>query len=504
MMYSCALFERARATLEEAQLAKLERICERARAEARRPPARDRHRAGAGSPSTRPRRGCRVTTTTISREQHDYADERVRAAGLEDRVTVLGADYRDLDGSYDKLVSIEMIEAVGWQYFDSFFERCSALLEPDGLFFLQAITIDDRAYEAEKTRQSFANKLIFPGGCLPSLGCIQRSLARRTDMRPVWLDDISPSYALTLVTGESASSRREQLEELGYDEPFRRLWALWLAMSEAGSGGSHPRPPDRVREAGVARVAPANRIPDRALPPPERERHDRLREGMGRACSAGEWFVHGVYYPRPPRVEPLERRVRIQLSGARRSRKLMLRTARSGELLARRPTNGRASMCAMQQAAPGHWDALNASLSPPRPTSTWSRGRRSGRARPGPTPSRTRPRRPAGPLAFYPGRAMPPTSRRAGRPAARRLLGGWVTAEIQGPIKASRYRGVVETPRSHARRRRPTPKRTPSLTRTQGDRRLLLFAQNGSFPACRGQAHPEFKPVSCAGDLPGF
>jgi cyclopropane-fatty-acyl-phospholipid synthase len=235
MMYSSALFEREDATLEEAQLARLERVCQRLEL------VGDDHLLEIGTGwgglavHAADRYGCRVTTTTISSEQREYAEARVRRAGLEDRVTVLGADYRDLAGTYDKLVSLEMIEAVGWQYFDTFFRRCSELLEPHGLFFLQAIAVEDGAYEAEKLARSFANELIFPGGCLPSLEVIQHCLARATDMRTVWLEDISPSYVLTLRHWrERFVAASEQLGGLGYDERFRRLWTLWLALSEAG------------------------------------------------------------------------------------------------------------------------------------------------------------------------------------------------------------------------------------------------------------------------------
>jgi cyclopropane-fatty-acyl-phospholipid synthase len=179
--------------------------------------------------------GCRVTTTTLSSQQREYAEGRIRAAGLDDRVRVLGADYRELTGRYDRLVSIEMIEAVGWEYLDTFFERCAGLLAADGLMFLQAITIDDRAYAAEKSSRSFANTLIFPGGCVPSLGAMQRSVARRTDLRAVFLEDIGPSYALTLRHWRSRfRAASEQLEELGYDGRFRRLWRLYLTFAEAG------------------------------------------------------------------------------------------------------------------------------------------------------------------------------------------------------------------------------------------------------------------------------
>jgi cyclopropane-fatty-acyl-phospholipid synthase len=235
MLYSSALFERPEISLEEAQEAKLERIAAKLEL------AADDHllEIGGGwgglAVWAASRRGCRVTTTTISRDQREYAEARVRAAGLEDRVAVLGADYRDLSGTYDKLVSVEMIEAVGWEYFDLFFRRCSELLGPRGLFFLQAIAIDDRAYEAEKSSRSFAMELIFPGGCLPSREAIARSVSRHTDMRAVWLQDISPSYALTLAEWRRRfRAAAPRLGELGYDRRFRRLWELWLAISEAG------------------------------------------------------------------------------------------------------------------------------------------------------------------------------------------------------------------------------------------------------------------------------
>ena len=140
---------------------------------------------------------------------------------------VIGQDYRELEGRFDSLASIEMIEAVGWQYLDLYFGRCSELLAPDGLFFLQAICTDDRAYEAEKDAPSFSNRLIFPGGCLPSVEAIARSLAARTDMRTVWLEDISASYALTLrAWRERFLAAEQRLAELGYDRRFRRLWEI--------------------------------------------------------------------------------------------------------------------------------------------------------------------------------------------------------------------------------------------------------------------------------------
>jgi cyclopropane-fatty-acyl-phospholipid synthase len=235
MTYSCAVFESEHMTLEEAQAAKLERICEKLG-------LREGDRVleigtgwGAFALYAACTRGCLVTTTTISEEQYRYVRERVRKAGLEHAITVLKQDYRDLHGVYDKLVSIEMIEAVGWRNFGTFFSRCSRLLAPNGAMLLQAITIDDRAYDVEKASRSFINTQIFPGGCLPSIEVISRQLARRTDMRAVDLEDLTPHYVHTLRRWrQNFAAATEALGPLGYDERFRRIWNLYLAYCEAG------------------------------------------------------------------------------------------------------------------------------------------------------------------------------------------------------------------------------------------------------------------------------
>jgi cyclopropane-fatty-acyl-phospholipid synthase len=235
MMYSCAVFERPQATLEEASLAKLERVCAKLALKESDHLLEIGTGWGGLAVYAAQHYGCRVTTTTISREQHAYACERVREAGLEDRVTVLLEDYRELTGRYDKLVSIEMIEAVGWQYFPTYFRRCSELLADDGAMLLQAITIDDRAYHVEKAGKSFINTYIFPGGCLPSMEIIARSLARMTDLQQVHLEDITAHYATTLERWrERFLDATERLAELGYDERFRRLWELYLSYCEGG------------------------------------------------------------------------------------------------------------------------------------------------------------------------------------------------------------------------------------------------------------------------------
>jgi cyclopropane-fatty-acyl-phospholipid synthase len=232
--YSCAYFDRPDASLEEAQLAKLERICGRLEVA----PGDHLLEIGTGwgglALHAAGEHGARVTTTTISRAQHAYASRRVHEEGLDDRVEVLLCDYRDLEGRYDKLVSIEMIEAVGWQYFETFFAKCAGLLRTGGRMLLQAIVISDALYEAEKASRTFANKHIFPGGCLPSRRLISQ-LAAASGTPVAWWDDITSHYPPTL-----AAWRRRfedawpRLEPLGYDQRFRRLWNFYLASSEAG------------------------------------------------------------------------------------------------------------------------------------------------------------------------------------------------------------------------------------------------------------------------------
>jgi len=235
MLYSCALFERPQTTLHEAQLAKLDRICRRLDLR----PGERLLEIGTGwgglALHAARRYGVHVTTTTISREQHAYATAAVRAAGLRERVTVLLADYRDLRGRFDKLVSVEMVEAVGWDRLDAYFAACARLLEPHGAMLLQAIVHPHRVFRVEKASEGFINRFVFPGGTLPSLLAIERSLARRTDLRTVALDDITPHYARTLACWrERFQAAWPELRTLGYDERFRRMWDLYLAYCEAG------------------------------------------------------------------------------------------------------------------------------------------------------------------------------------------------------------------------------------------------------------------------------
>lgn len=235
MMYSSGIFERPGMTLQEASEAKLDRVCEQLGLR----PGLEVVEIGTGwggfAIHAARTTGCHVTTTTISREQRELAIRRVREAGVEDLVTVLDRDYRDLHGQYDRLVSIEMIEAVGWKDFGTFFATCSNLLRPDGEMLLQAITVDDRAYAVERASRSFIRTRIFPNGCLPSHEVIARCLARDTDLRTVDLHDITGSYGETLRRWRAnVEAHAETLDELGYDERFRRMWRMYLCYCEAG------------------------------------------------------------------------------------------------------------------------------------------------------------------------------------------------------------------------------------------------------------------------------
>ena len=246
MMYSCGVFEHPQATLHQASIEKLDRVC-------RKLDLRDDDHlleigSGWGGLALHAARhyGCHVTTTTISREQYAMTCERVQQAGLGDRITVLCKDYRELSGQYDKLVSIEMIEAVGHAYFDTYFEKCSSLLKPDGLMLLQSITIAEQRYAAASRSVDFIQRYIFPGGCLPSVSVISDAVTRMTDMRMLHLEDIGPHYATTLKHWrERFMNRLDAVRSLGYPDEFIRMWEYYLCYCEGGF---------RERTIGTAQV----------------------------------------------------------------------------------------------------------------------------------------------------------------------------------------------------------------------------------------------------------
>lgn len=233
MGYSCAIFADDSTSLHEAQVEKFDRICRKLDL------GPDDHVVEIGTGwggfalHAAGRYGARVTTTTISQNQRRAAEERVRDAGLDHLITVRGDHYEDLTGSYDALVSIEMIEAVSWRKYDEFFAKCSSLLNDRGRMALQAITIAERSFPRAKRHDDFIRDLIFPGGCLTSVSAIMDSVARVTDLSAVDLEDIGRHYARTLSLWRTrVREQNAAMTDLGFDERFLRLWDLYLCYCE--------------------------------------------------------------------------------------------------------------------------------------------------------------------------------------------------------------------------------------------------------------------------------
>ncbi len=234
MMYSAAYFETSDTSLEDASIEKLDRICRKLDLSADDRVIEIGTGWGGFAIHAAKHYGCHVTTTTISRQQFEWAEQAIRDEGLEDRITLLFEDYRDLEGQYDKLVSIEMIEAVGHQFHDTYFKKCCELLKPDGQMLLQAITIADQQYDDYKTSVDFINKYIFPGGCLTSVTDMTRTMTEHTDMRVIHIEDIGPHYALTLRHWtDRFMARLDEVSELGYPDTFIRMWQFYLAYCES-------------------------------------------------------------------------------------------------------------------------------------------------------------------------------------------------------------------------------------------------------------------------------
>jgi cyclopropane-fatty-acyl-phospholipid synthase len=235
MMYSSALFADEHESLEVASSRKLERICQKLQLSAHMRVVEIGSGWGGFALYAARHYGCHVTTTTISQEQYQLATERVAAAGLAGQVEVLLADYRTLTGRYDRLVSIEMIEAIGHQYLDTYFRKVSALLETDGMALIQAITIEDHRYEQALRSVDFIKRHVFPGSFIPSIGAMLGTLGRVSDLKLFNLEDIGPSYALTLrAWRERFLARRDQVRALGYPERLVRMWDFYLAYCEGG------------------------------------------------------------------------------------------------------------------------------------------------------------------------------------------------------------------------------------------------------------------------------
>lgn len=235
MTYSSGIFLSEQSTLREASIEKYDRICRKLRLQ------EDHHLVEIGTGwggfaiHAATNYGCQITTTTISQEQFQYARQAIAEAGVADRVQVVCEDYRRLRGTFDRLVSIEMIEAVGAEYLPTYFRQCESLLRPGGEMVIQAITIPDQRFENYRRSQDFIQKYVFPGGCLPSLGAISRAVERTVDLQLIHLEDFAQDYATTLAQWRSRFLERiDEVRALGLDERFIRLWDYYLSYCEAG------------------------------------------------------------------------------------------------------------------------------------------------------------------------------------------------------------------------------------------------------------------------------
>ena len=235
MMYSSAIFEHEDQSLADAQQHRLDVVCRKLAF------GPDDHIIEVGTGwggfaiHAAQKYGCRVTTTTISKQQYEMARRRVQQAGLQDRIELLLEDYRDLEGSYDKLVSIEMIEAIGSDQYDTYFGQCSRLLKPGGRMLIQAITIHDDQYAYAQKNADFIQRYIFPGSCLPSLGVMTETIARVGDMLVTDVEDIGRDYALTLNHWRrNFFEHIHEVIDMGYPEEFIWMWEFYLCYCEGG------------------------------------------------------------------------------------------------------------------------------------------------------------------------------------------------------------------------------------------------------------------------------
>lgn len=235
MMYSSAVFPTAAATLEEAQIHKLDLICQALELR----PGEHLVEIGTGwggmALHAARQYGVRVTTTTISRQQYELALARVREAGLAERVQVVMQDYRSLHGAYDKLVSIEMVEAVGHEFYEEYLRTCGRLLKPGGAALIQAITIADQRYARARHDVDFIKKFIFPGSCIPSVTALVSAATAASDLRLAAYTDHTPHYARTLACWrDNCHANAERIAALGYNRSFQRMWDFYLAYCEGG------------------------------------------------------------------------------------------------------------------------------------------------------------------------------------------------------------------------------------------------------------------------------
>ena len=239
MMYSSGIFPRENATMEEASNNKLKVICDSLKLSPHDRVVEIGTGWGGFAIYAAKNYGCHITTTTISEEQYAWAKQAVMREGLQDRITLLKQDYRSLTddhtGQFDKLVSIEMIEAVGAKYFDVYFETVSQLLKPEGLALIQAITIEDQRYDGALKNVDFIQRYIFPGSCIPSIQALLSSNKKSSDMNLVHLNDFGQDYARTLKAwADKFNENSGAISELGYSDDFKRMWQFYLSYCEGG------------------------------------------------------------------------------------------------------------------------------------------------------------------------------------------------------------------------------------------------------------------------------
>jgi len=235
MMYSCALYEPSDISLDQAATKKIHHICNKLQLKSTDHVLEIGSGWGGFAIYAAQEYGCKITTTTISDKQYAFVKNKIKQAGLENQIELLNQDYRKLSGQYDKLVSIEMIEAVGHNYFDTFFQQCNRLIKPEGLFFLQAIVINDQAYDTAKNEVDFIKKYIFPGGCLPSTFSIAKSIATQTTMQLISFDDIGKHYVTTLNDWHTRLlANKEAILAQGFSDSFMRMWEFYFCYSAAG------------------------------------------------------------------------------------------------------------------------------------------------------------------------------------------------------------------------------------------------------------------------------
>ena len=235
MMYSSAVFKNPHDSLYKGSIHKLDTICQRLELTSQDHVIEIGSGWGGFAIYAVQHYGCKVTTTTISKEQYKYIKQKIKDLKLSHKITILFSDYRHLKGKYDKLVSIEMLEAVGYQYFDTYFKVCSDLLKPDGLALIQTITIADQRYEKAKQSVDFIQRYIFPGSCIPSITALQSSMTQSSDLKIYSIQDIGEHYARTLALWREAFFENlKEVKALGFDDAFIRMWHFYLSYCEGG------------------------------------------------------------------------------------------------------------------------------------------------------------------------------------------------------------------------------------------------------------------------------